>query len=156
VSHSSRDSIEALALKTWLERAEPGLVGEVVVEIVRPKRAVLSGERGLANAIHKLRTGLGLAEPMLGEIKNACHPQHVERLRGWLAEAGQVARARLLDVAAELPAPTILVPVDQVEEPGLPDEGQRGNVRHHLRDARNRADHPVPLSGRYQRERLSP
>jgi TIR domain len=33
VSHSSRDSIEALALKTWLERAEPGLVGEVVVDL---------------------------------------------------------------------------------------------------------------------------
>ena len=32
MSHSSRDSIEALALKTWLERAEPGLVGEVVVD----------------------------------------------------------------------------------------------------------------------------
>jgi hypothetical protein len=125
--------------------------------IVRPERAVLSGERGLANAIHKLRTGLGLAEPMLGEIKNACHPQHVEGLRGWLAEAGQVARTRLLDVAAELPATTILVlPVDQVEEPGLQDERQRGNGRHHLRDTRNRPDHPVPLSGRYRRERLSP
>jgi hypothetical protein len=124
--------------------------------ISRPERAVLSGERGLANAVRKRRTSLGLAEPMLREIKNACHPQHVERLRGWLAEAGQVARTRLLDVAAKLPAPTILVPVDQVQEPGLPDEGQRGNGRHHLRDARNRADDPVPLSGRYRRERLSP
>jgi hypothetical protein len=106
VSHSSRDSI------------------------VRPERAVLSGQRGLANAIHK-RTGLGLAEPMLGEIKNACHPQ-----------------------PAAQRAPILVLPVE-VEEPGLPHEGQRGNGRHHLRDARNRADHPVPLSGRYQRERLS-
>ena len=46
-----------------------------------------------------------------------------------LAEAGQVARTRLLDVAAEQPGPTILVlPVDQVEEPGLPDEGQRDTL----------------------------
>ena len=40
--------------------------------IVRPERAVLTGELGLAHAIHQLRTDLGLREPMLGEIKNAC------------------------------------------------------------------------------------
>ena len=84
--------------------------------IVRPERAVLTGELGLAHAIHQLRTGLGLREPMLGEIKNACHPEHVERLRGWLEEARQAARARLLDVAAEQPAPTLVLPVDQAEE----------------------------------------
>ena len=71
---------------------------------------------GLAHAIHELRTGLGLREPMLGEIKNACHPEHVERLRGWLEEARQAARARLLDVPAEQPAPTLVLPVDQAEE----------------------------------------
>ena len=59
---------------------------------------------------------LGLHEPMLGEIKNACHPEHVEQLRGWLEEARHVARARLLDVAAEQPAPTLVLPVDQAEE----------------------------------------
>ena len=84
--------------------------------IVRPERAVLTGELGLAHAIHQLRTGLGLREPMLGEIKNACHPEHVEQLRGWLEEARQAARARLLDVAAEQPAPTLVLPVDQAEE----------------------------------------
>ncbi len=86
------------------------------MDIVRPERAVLTGELGLAHAIHQLRTGLGLNEPMLGEIKNACHPEHVERLRGWLEEARRVARARLLDVAAEQPAPTLVLPVDQAEE----------------------------------------
>jgi hypothetical protein len=43
--------------------------------IVRPERAVLTGEHGLAHAIHDLRTGLtglGLRQPMLGEIKTAC------------------------------------------------------------------------------------
>ena len=53
---------------------------------------------------------------MLGEIKNACHPEQVERLRGWLEEARQAARARLLDVPAEQPAPTLVLPVDQAEE----------------------------------------
>ena len=84
--------------------------------IVRPERAVLTGELGLAHAIHQLRTGLGLNQPMLGEIKNACLASDVERLRGWLEEARQVARARLLDVPAEQPAPTLVLPVDQAEE----------------------------------------
>jgi hypothetical protein len=42
VSHSSRDSIEALALKTWLERAEPGLVGEI---FVNPETGIPAGVR---------------------------------------------------------------------------------------------------------------
>ena len=40
----------------------------------------------------------------------------MERLRGWLQEARQAACARLLDVAAEQPAPTLVLPVDQAEE----------------------------------------
>ena len=43
-------------------------------------------------------------------------PEHVEQLRGWLEEARQAARARLLDVPAEQPAPTLVLPVDQAEE----------------------------------------
>jgi Novel STAND NTPase 1/TIR domain len=86
------------------------------MDIVRPERAVLTGELGLAHAIHRLRTDLGLREPVLGEIKNACLASEVERLRGWLEEARQVARARLLDVAAAQPAPTLVLPVDQGEE----------------------------------------
>ena len=84
--------------------------------IVRPERAVLTGELGLAHAVHQLRAGLGLRKPMLGVIKNACLASDVERLRGWLEEARQVARTRLLDVAAEQPAPTLVLPVDQAEE----------------------------------------
>ena len=84
--------------------------------IVRPERAVLTGEHGLAHAIYHLRTCLGLNQPVLGVIKNACLASEVERLRGWLAEARQVAQARLLDVAAEQPAPTLVLPVDQAEE----------------------------------------
>src|SRR6478672_3909901 len=84
--------------------------------IVRPERAVLTGELGFAHSIHQLRRDLGFAQPMLGEIKSACHPEHVERLRGWLEEARQVARDRLLDVPAEQAAPTLVLPVDQAEE----------------------------------------
>jgi hypothetical protein len=44
VSHSSRDSIEAPALKTWLERAEPGLVGAAVVDL-DPETGIPAGVR---------------------------------------------------------------------------------------------------------------
>ena len=52
--------------------------------IVRPERAVLTGELGLAHAIHELRADLRLPKPVLGEIKAACLASDVERLRGWL------------------------------------------------------------------------
>jgi WD40 repeat protein len=88
----------------------------VPMDIVRPERAVLTGEFGLARAIHQLRTGLDLRGPLLGEIKTACHSEHVEQVRGWLEEARQAARASLLDVAEGQPAPTLVLPVDQAEE----------------------------------------
>jgi hypothetical protein len=69
---------------------------------VRPERAVLTGELGLAQAIHRLRDNLGFAQPLLGEIKNACHREQVERLRGLLEEARQAARDRLLDRSSPL------------------------------------------------------
>ena len=53
---------------------------------VRPETAVLTGEHGLAHAIHRLRAELGLPQPLPGDIKTACHPEQVERLRGWLTE----------------------------------------------------------------------
>ena len=84
--------------------------------IVRPERAVITGEHGLAHAIHGVRASLDLHEPMLGHIERSCHPKHVEQLRAWLEEARQKARARLLDVPAEQPAPTLVLPVDQAEE----------------------------------------
>ena len=84
--------------------------------IVRPERAVLTGEHGLAHAIYQLRTCLGLNQPMLGMIKNACAASDVKQLRGWLQEARQEARTRLLDVPAEQPGPTLVLPVDQAEE----------------------------------------
>src|SRR5262249_4794921 len=74
------------------------------------------GQLGLAHAIHRLRTSLGLPHPMLGEIKSACRPEHVEQARGWLEEARQAARARQVDVAAEQPLPTLGLPGDQAEE----------------------------------------
>jgi hypothetical protein len=100
----------------------------VPLPIVRPERAVLTGELSLAHAIHQLRTGLGLREPVLGVIKNACLASDVERLRGWLEEARQEARTRLLDVPAHQPAPTLVLPVDQAEELFNADAGPQAPV----------------------------
>ena len=86
------------------------------MDMVRPERAVLTGEHGLAASVQALRTDLGLRGPVLGEIKTGCLACDVERLRGWLEEARQVARARLLDLRADQPAPTLVLPLDQGEE----------------------------------------
>lgn len=88
----------------------------LLLDIVRPERAVLSGELGLAHALHSLRTGLGLPRPLLGEIKDACLDSDVDRLHGWLAEAREAARTRLLDLPADAPPPTLVLPLDQGEE----------------------------------------
>ena len=62
-----------------------------------PRARVLTGELGLRTPSTTCAPA-GAGRPMLGEIKNACPPSDVEQLRGWLEEARQVARARLLDV----------------------------------------------------------
>ncbi|MGV9743924.1 nSTAND1 domain-containing NTPase [Rhodococcus zopfii] len=93
--------------------------------VVRPERAALDGDRGLARAIHTARTGLGLPGPPLGEIESACRGADVARLRGWLEEVREVARARLLDHSADTPRPTLILPVDQAEELFSADAGQQ-------------------------------
>ena len=87
----------------------------VPLPIVRPERAVLTGEHGLAAAIHRLRADLGLPQPMLGDIKTACVGSELDLLSAWLQETRQAARARLLDASGE-PAATLVLPVDQAEE----------------------------------------
>ncbi|WP_077040002.1 TIR domain-containing protein [Rhodococcus sp. MTM3W5.2] len=85
------------------------------LDIVRPERNALTGDSGLAQSIHAMRVRLGLTRPTLGEIKAAC-PDGVERLREWLLEAQQAARARVLDLPPDAPAPALVLPVDQAEE----------------------------------------
>ena len=88
----------------------------LVAGIVRPGRDVLTGDRGLARAIHRLRIGLGLDHPALGDIKEACLRADAAFLSGLLEEARQVAGHRLLDDAEETPLPTVVLPLDQAEE----------------------------------------
>jgi hypothetical protein len=87
-----------------------------VSEIMRPERNALTGERGFAHSIHALRRGLGLNQPSLAEIKDACVVTDAERLREWLAEAREAAASHLPTETAGTPQPTLVLPLDQAEE----------------------------------------
>jgi WD40 repeat protein len=86
------------------------------LDVVRPERAVLTGDRGLAVAIDNLRTSLRLDGPGLGAIIEACRAGDVEQLRAWLEEARLTARSALLDPDPKLAPPTLILPLDQAEE----------------------------------------
>jgi len=88
----------------------------LVAGTVRPERDVLTGERGLAPAIHRLRVDMGLKAPALGDIKDACNRADALFLADLLEEARLEARKRLLDETAGTPLPTVILPLDQAEE----------------------------------------
>lgn len=86
----------------------------LTMTVVRPQRHALTGETGLARSIHDLRREVGLAEPSLGEVKNAICDDGM--VRAWLAEAALAARNRWLNAGACQPPPTLVLPLDQAEE----------------------------------------
>ena len=94
----------------------------VVLDIVRPERAALTGNSGLAQSIYTSRLGLGLPQPALDEITTACTTD-AGRVRELLAECQRAAQARLLDRDAGTPPPTLVLPVDQAEELFTADAG---------------------------------
>jgi WD40 repeat protein len=101
----------------------------LVADIVRPERNVLTGDRGLAVTLHGLltplgATGLEVVGPTLGQVKAACTAGDAARLRGWLAQARQAARVRLLEAVEDAPAPTVVLPLDQAEELFSADAGR--------------------------------
>ncbi len=99
----------------------------LILDIVRPQHNVITGETGLAHAIHSTRTRLGLSTPSLGEIKNACLGD-AARVGALLREAQCVASAQLLDRSHEAPLPTLVLPLDQAEELVSADAGSEAPV----------------------------
>ncbi|MGW0019419.1 nSTAND1 domain-containing NTPase [Rhodococcus sp. NPDC003382] len=95
--------------------------------IVRPERAALTGEHGLARAIHTTRTELGLPAPPLGEIKATCRSGDAARVTQWLREIRQKASDRLLHDTGNTPLPTLILPVDQAEELFAADAGPQAS-----------------------------
>jgi WD40 repeat protein len=88
----------------------------LLLDTVRPQRRVLTGDTGLARALHTTRASFGLHSPNLAQIKEACLGGDAGRVRTWLVEAQHAACERLLDRPADAPVPTLLLPIDQAEE----------------------------------------
>ncbi|MDH2414454.1 TIR domain-containing protein [Nocardioides sp. CER19] len=88
----------------------------LVAGTVRPGRDVLTGERGLAHAIHRLRVDMGLRAPALADVKDACSRGDALFVADLLEEARQEARRRLLGEPDRTTLPTVILPVDQAEE----------------------------------------
>ncbi|MDT5095540.1 MAG: hypothetical protein QOH60_4903 [Mycobacterium sp.] len=88
----------------------------VLCDIVRPERAALTGEQGLARAILNLRARAGLNEPALGDIKSSCLAADAGAITQWMSEALQ----RLSDDGE----PTLILPIDQAEELFTAESGQ--------------------------------
>ncbi|WP_067837500.1 TIR domain-containing protein [Nocardia lijiangensis] len=86
----------------------------LVLNIVRPERAAVTGSLGLAAAIHELRTRLGFPGPGLGAVKKAC-TSDIGQVVVWLRETQDAATARLMAGEGAAP-PTLVLPVDQAEE----------------------------------------
>ena len=86
-----------------------------VLGIVRPERNALTGEHGLAAAIHTARQALHLRGAPLGEIKTACL-NDPNRLAELLGELRTAAAERLADAGHDGAAPGLVVPLDQAEE----------------------------------------
>ncbi|WP_319454892.1 MULTISPECIES: TIR domain-containing protein [unclassified Mycobacterium] len=86
-----------------------------VLGIMRPERDALTGEHGLAAAIHSARHALKLGGAPLGEVKRACL-ENPERVLEMLAEIRASAAERLAEPGHQISAPTMVLPLDQAEE----------------------------------------
>ncbi|WP_243707163.1 WD40 repeat domain-containing serine/threonine protein kinase [Mycobacterium marinum] len=95
----------------------------LVLDIVRPELKALTGACGLAQAICTTRQRLGLAQPPLGDIKEACASGDVARLRTWLLECRAAANRQPATGAADDTPVTLVLPLDQAEELFTSDAG---------------------------------
>ncbi|MFF0488817.1 TIR domain-containing protein [Nocardia sp. NPDC004068] len=94
----------------------------VPLGLVRPERRAISGEHGLAAAVHTARRRAGLAAPPLGRVKTTLAQGDSTALRSWLTELHAAAVTRL-PAGAD---PTLVLPIDQAEELFAADAGPEG------------------------------
>jgi hypothetical protein len=87
----------------------------VVLGVARPERNALTGQGGLATAIHDARRAFNLRGVPLGEIKTACQ-QNPDRVYELLVGLRTAAADRLVDAGQHGPPPTLVLPLDQAEE----------------------------------------
>ncbi|MEV6323658.1 TIR domain-containing protein [Nocardia sp. NPDC051787] len=96
----------------------------VLLDILRPERRAITGDHGLAAALHVARKRLGLTTPTLGQIKSALTAGDSDSLRRWLSEIHSTARTHLPNDAD----PTVVLPIDQAEELFTADAGPEGQA----------------------------
>jgi WD40 repeat protein len=90
--------------------------------VMRPERNALTGEHGLAAAIHTARKTLKLGGASLGDVKRACL-QDPDRVAELLAEIRTSAAERLAEGDQQTTRPTMVLPLDQAEELFTSDAG---------------------------------
>lgn len=116
-SGSGKSSFLRAGLIPRLQRDDRNFV---VLGTVRPGRNAITGDRGLAAAIHSARRALKLpGNPTFGEIKKICRDGDLERVHELLVEVRAAAAARLAHAATghqTRQAPTLVLPLDQAEE----------------------------------------
>ncbi|SFO22001.1 WD domain-containing protein, G-beta repeat-containing protein, partial [Nitrosospira briensis] len=86
------------------------------LNVIRPERSPLYGQRGVANAIYCANEDLGLMPVNLGEVKTMLENGGAECLGKMLHNIQNAARHRLLGLPEDAPPPTLVLPVDQAEE----------------------------------------
>jgi DNA-binding beta-propeller fold protein YncE len=92
-----------------------------VLGTVRPGRNAITGDRGLAAAIHSACRALKLpSTPPLGEVKTICRKGDHERVHELLVQVRDAAAERLAQTTGNpnrnAAAPTLVLPLDQAEE----------------------------------------
>ena len=90
------------------------------LEVLRPERSPLFGERGLAHAIAQANQRFRLRPRNLGEIKAALN-EGAERFAQLLISIRDAVRNTLLGLPEAAPPPTLVLSVDQAEELFNPD-----------------------------------
>lgn len=96
---------------------------------VRPERAPLTGERGLAQALRRAQVALNLPATAPGHLKARLRgEQGPAELAALLRQLQDAAAVRLLHPADGAPSPTLVLPVDQAEELFNADAGDEARI----------------------------
>ncbi|SPM38380.1 hypothetical protein MNAB215_557, partial [Mycobacterium numidiamassiliense] len=118
-SGSGKSSFLRAGLIPRLQRDDRNFV---VLGTVRPARNAMTGDRGLAAAIHSACRALKLPNsPPLGEIKKICRERDHERVQELLVAVRTAAAQRQAQIVTGNPhrnaaPPTLVLPLDQAEE----------------------------------------
>ncbi len=133
------------------------------LEVIRPERRPLSGERGLASALSKANRQLQITPVNPGDLKSAIK-EGAERFSALLRNIQNAVQARIIALPDDAPRPTLVLPVDQAEELFSADATEESHefldlIGTVLRNARtNQSEQRVPIivvftirSDRYER-----